>query len=69
MYLKNSESELVGSRNFSLSKSLWGNCYTIVLTGVMVKPHNEINYVLVECYSFIKSLIQMKGCLFMIYIQ
>ena len=41
----------------------------MVITGIIMKPPKEIKYVLVKCNSFIKSPKQMKGCIFIIYIQ
>ena len=52
-----------------LSKYIWNNWHTIVLTGVRMKPPKEINYALAEYNSFIKSPKLMKGCLVIIYIQ
>ena len=69
MDLKNFGLKLVGSSQFLLSKSLWNNWHTIVLTGMSMKPTNKINYILVECNSFLKSPSQMKLCLVIIYIQ
>ena len=40
-------SKVFVSRRFFLSKSLWNNRHTIVLTTVRIKTTKEINYVLV----------------------
>ena len=61
--------KVVGSSNFPLSKSLCNDWHAIVLTGTRMKPPKDTKYVLVECNSFLKSPIQMKSCLVIIYIQ
>ena len=39
------------------------------MTKVKMKPPKDINFVLVECNSFLKSPRKIKGCLIMVYIQ
>ena len=67
--LNNFRSKVVGYMSSFLSKSLWNDCHTTVLTGAMVKPSKDNKYVLVELNSFIKPLRQWKGGLVIIYIQ
>ena len=69
MDVKNWGSKVFGSRLFSSSNNLWNNCNTIVMTGMSMKPPNDINYVLVECNYFLKPPRQIIGILIMIYIQ
>ena len=61
--------KIVGSRHFFLSNFLWNKWHTIVITGVSMKKPKDINCVLVEWNSFLKSPRQMKVCIVMIYIQ
>ena len=67
--LKICGSKLVVSRIFTLYKSICDNGHAMVLTGMKLKPPKNINYVLVECNSFLKLLIPMKVSLLMIYTQ
>ena len=69
MDIKNFGSKVVGTRQFYLSRSFWNNYHTIFLTGVRIKLPKDINYVLVEFNSFLKSPIQIKGCIVIIYTQ
>ena len=69
MDLKNCGSKLFGSRHFPPSKHIWNECNTIVLTGVRIKPPKNIRYVSIVYNSFLKSPIQMKFCLVIIFIQ
>ena len=69
MDLNRCGSKLVESRHLLLTKSLFNNWHTMVMTGVIMKPPKVINYILVECNFNLKPPIQMKGWLIIIYIQ
>ena len=59
-------SKLVESRHLLITKSLFNNCHTILLTRMIMKPPKVINYILVECNFNLKPPIQMKGWLIII---
>ena len=65
---KNCKPKVIGSRLLFLSKSLFNSWDDIVLTGVIMNPANDIDFVLLENNSFLKSQRQMKGCIIMVYI-
>ena len=69
MDLERCVSKVFGSRRYFLSECLWNDWYTIVLIGAGMKQPNHMNYILVECNSFIRSPRQMKYCQVLIYIQ